>query len=132
MGHFDALAGGVLTLSDFQRDTFRDDRRGETRVVDPKRIVVMPFGIGQGMEFQSARLLDCSREGVAIQIRQPLRRGDQFMIKARLKHFALLIYTVINCGAAHPGYRVGAQLAGVVGAAGDRDPALALDVLLAQ
>src|SRR5579864_2218582 len=115
MNHFTQLRGGGLTVADFRAGADEVERRGESRVARERQIAIMPFGIGQGLEFRRARLTDCSRQGIAVVAEHPLPPGNQFLIKAKLKEFVLLIYTVKDCLQADARYRIGARLDGILG-----------------
>lgn len=90
----------------------------------------MPFGFRAGLCWQSARLVDCSRHGVGLLLPTPLPAATQFLMRANLRQSVLLIYTVQNCQALDPGYRIGARFSAIIGPPDDRDASAVLDALL--
>lgn len=106
------------------------NRRRQPRVRVQRPVMIMPFAFRTGLQFQPARLADCSRQGVALLLPEPLPAETQFMMKAKLRQHVLLIYTVKNCHGAEEGYRIGARFSGIIGPPDDRDASALLDALL--
>ena len=130
MEHLSTSGLGVLTPADFGAEIRAMNRRRRPRLRPDRPVMIMPFAFGTGLQFQPARLADCSRHGVAVVLPEPLPAETQFMIKARLRQSVLLIYTVKNCHGAEEGYRIGARFSGIIGPPDDRDASAVLDALL--
>jgi hypothetical protein len=121
---------GMLGPGEFAEPAGAADRRRGPRLKAHRPVMVMPCACGAGLRFQPAQLVDCSRHGVAILLPQPLPADTQFMLKARLRHPVLLIYTVKNCHGAEEEYRIGARFSGIIGPPSDREALAVLDALL--
>lgn len=105
------------------------DRRRESRSACD--VVIMPCGTMASGKFRKARLVDCSPNGVGILSTRRLPAGEQFLLKVRLKHVVLVVYTVRNCRPIDDGvYRIGAELTGFIGPH-DCDAQAIFDALLA-
>jgi hypothetical protein len=124
------VTGGGLTLNDFQPGgpaRCGADKRREPRTAFERAVRVYCPVKGA----QNGRLLDCSPSGVCIVLQHPLRTGDQFLLKLRMGRLRLVAYTVRHCrGDGTGAYRIGGELAGILGAGGRDDTAAILSALL--
>ena len=93
------------------------EKRSEERT--PHRsLLVMPYGERLELQFESARLVDCSPHGVGILLGHALPVAGHFLVKLKYRQRTLLVlYAVKHCREAddEPGlYRIGAQYAGEI------------------
>ena len=88
------------------------DRRREQRWPCDVAAAVMPLSSQQG--FVEAMIVDFSDHGLSVSLANPLRVGEQFVVKAQLDQVGMLIYAVRNCVLDAGRYRVGAEFAGAV------------------
>ena len=82
-------------------------------------------------KFRDATLSDCSPQGVCILLAEPIQTDAQFMIQLKADPIQMAAYTVRYWWRTKEGdYRIGAELAGVIGAPDEQEPGIALRSLL--
>jgi hypothetical protein len=106
-----------LNLTDFGAAPVpSDERRREERVACNRPIAVLPFCDDR---FLYGRFIDCSPHGVGILVPKRLALDEQFMLKLRGESITLLIYAVRNCQSLEADFRIGGELCGCIGSAGN-------------
>jgi hypothetical protein len=120
-----------LTLDDFQPAAAATRHAADKRR-EPRTAIERPVRVYCPVKAaQNGRLTDCSPSGVCIVLQHPLRPGDQFLLKLRMGRLRLVAYTVRHCrGDGAGGYRIGGELAGILGAGGRDDTAAVFNALL--
>ena len=127
----DSKRSGVLTRGDF-KPARGDERRSEPRHAKGRPIQLLPCFAKDNWEFVWAELIDCSERGLGLVLDQPLKAGEQFLVKLRLAKVILLLYTVRHCEPAGRKFRVGAQFSGIAADAYHGDTRAILEALLAE
>ena len=113
-----------MTLNDLQQK----DRRTEPRIARQRTIAILPCTNDPDWNFKTVTLLDCSPHGLAILSDHPMKRGDEFLAKVKIKRMTMVVYRVAHCEAQSGGwYKIGAKLVEFVGT-----PDEILQALLAQ
>jgi hypothetical protein len=90
------------------------DRRAQPRTTC-STVVIMSCGPEEQLEFEHARLVDCSPEGVGILFHRPLAVGSRFLLKVRAPGATLVSYVIRNCRADGTSFRIGAAFSRVIG-----------------
>src|SRR5439155_27282522 len=103
---------GGLTAADFQ-PRHRTDKRCEPRHSHQRIIQLLSEFLTEEWRFITGELVDCSAHGLAVRVAQPMKIGQDFMVKLRLDRVVLLLYSVRHCAREGDGYRVGAQFTGL-------------------
>lgn len=99
--------------ANLSRGEASSERRREPRWPCRYDVAIMPVTAESG--FTEAQVVDFSDHGLGLSIREPLRVGEQILVKVRLQeHPALLIYTVQSCVSDAAGFRAGACFAGAI------------------
>ena len=90
-----------------------------------KMILLMPWGRRTGEEQRRVRLLDCSAHGMGIEDSAAMEPGDEFVVYLKLTEVAMVLYKVRHCRRQESGtYKIGATLAGFIGAGQNADRVL--------
>jgi hypothetical protein len=85
--------------------------RREPRLTPSRKVKVY----GASDEPEVAKILDCSRHGVALIMSRPLHVDSQFLLRVKSRGRQLVAYTVRGCVRMREGeYRIGAELVGLV------------------
>jgi len=82
----------------------------------------MPYGEGEGLEFERGELVDCSPHGIGLILGRSLIPGASFLLKLNLKPVAFAVYDVRNCSATGNGFRIGASFHGFIGSPARQQP----------
>jgi hypothetical protein len=129
--------GEPLTLSDFHeevgpasRAAGDDDRRREPRFASDKTVAIRPCRPDEARGFRPARVLDCSVHGLGLFVDEPMRAGEQFLVKFKLERLILARYDVRHCRPVAGRYIVGAALTGFIGGETEPDGEAVLRALL--
>ncbi len=121
--------GGALTPEDFH-DADPRGRRREERIAHRRMIQILPTLADEEWKFLWAELIDCSPNGMGLFMKNPMKPGNDFLVKLKLDSIVLLLYTVRHCEAEGKGWRIGARFTGVTGDPIRRDPQTVLAALL--
>ena len=97
------------------------NRRGEARFAAKGQVRYLPTRAAKEWKFLTARLLDCSPHGIAIECTQPMDVGDDFIVKVRVGKLHLAVYRVQNCRPTNDGHRIGGEFVGLLIDPGDVD-----------
>jgi hypothetical protein len=95
-------------------------------------VVIMAYGEGENLQFETATLIDCSPDGISIQFHRPLSVDQNFLLKLKLERVTLVQYVVKTCTPAGRQFRIGAQFTGYVGAGDDLPTDAAYQALMAS
>src|SRR5437667_12474620 len=120
---------GALTIDDF-RQVSPTDKRREPRHQHRRMIQLLPCFTDDEWHFLWAELFDCSMHGLGFVMPQPMKMGQDFLIKLRVEKVLLLLYTVRYCVAENGKYRIGAEFSGLATDPERRDPKAVLEALL--
>jgi hypothetical protein len=91
----------------------KPERRREPRWPCRTDVAIMLLSSEAG--FTEAEVIDFSERGLGLRVPQPLRGGEQIVVKTMLGRTPLmLIYNVRRCEADGPGFQVGAEFAGAI------------------
>ena len=105
-----------------------EDLRRENRFNAGKLMLLMPWG--GDFKARHVRLLDCSAHGLGVIDEIAMQPGEQFAVYLHLDQVTMVLYTVRHCIKLEAGgYKIGAQLAGFLGAT-DEDADRVLTSLL--
>lgn len=106
------------------------DRRKERRI--PHRgVVILVYGLYEKMEFENAELLDCSSQGVCIELKRPLETSSAFLLKPTPSGDVMLRYNVRRCDQFNGSFKIGAEYSGFVSTKQmTLDPGAVLEMLL--
>jgi hypothetical protein len=89
------------------------DRRKERRVVH-RAVVILVYGLYEKMEFEEAELVDCSSQGVCIELKRPLEISSAFLLKSSSGGDVMLRYNVRRCDQLNGSFNIGAEYSGFV------------------
>jgi len=73
-----------------------DRRRSEPRTLCDREIAMMPLN-GEADRFATALLTDCSPHGLGLVLTDPVKAGEQVLVRLNLNKMVLLVYTVRYC-----------------------------------
>ena len=76
--------------------TATDHRRAEPRTLCDRPIAIMPLDAAE-MRFDPAQLTDCSPHGLGLTLTEPIKAGQQMLVRLNLNKMVLLVYTVRYC-----------------------------------
>jgi hypothetical protein len=108
---------GALTAEDFEPDIATDERRKEPRFPTRKIVMILPCAIQNEWKFRPAQLFDCSTHGLGFITGQMIAKGEQFLVKLKLRRTTLAVFTVRHCRPINSRrYIIGAEISGIVGA----------------
>ena len=126
-------ATGALTPDDFAGALPHPDKRRETRIPHARMIDILPVVASGRWSFRAVELRDCSLSGLGFVAAEPMRIGEQFLAKLRLRRrVTMLIYTVAHCRPIDGGggFAVGAQFSGYIASPFQGDPHEILTAML--
>jgi hypothetical protein len=120
----------VRTANDIAGGAGGDERRREPRFASDKIVAFRPCRPDDARGFRPARVLDCSVHGLGLFVDEPMRAGEQFLVKFKLERLILAQYDVRHCRPVAGRYIVGAALTGFIGGETEPDGEAVLRALL--
>ena len=89
-------SSGALYLKDFIGTGIANEKRREARIPCDKEIAILPCASEKDWSFNFVTLSDCSPHGIGLIAEDPMKLGEQFLVKLIVKKLTILIFTVIR------------------------------------